>query len=112
MMRRKRVYYAHHMALYGTPQEARDVKFLEDLDFKVVNPNSYEYRGCGFNEYLEIAAGCDLIAFRALPDGRITCGVAKEIESGPPVIELPSGISRRKLTIHQTLETLAELGER
>jgi hypothetical protein len=59
-----------------------------------------------------MAANCDLIAFRALPDGSITCGVAKEIKMGPPVIELPSGVTRRTLTMQQTLETLAELGER
>lgn len=34
-----RVYYAHCIALYGTPQEARDLLLLEMLGFEVVNPN-------------------------------------------------------------------------
>jgi hypothetical protein len=114
MFKRKklRAYYAHHMALYNTPQEARDVEFLESLGFEVVNPNAAPYAGREFNDYLSLAADCDLVAFRALPDGSITCGVAQEIKMGPPVIELPSGINRRTLTIQQTLETLRELGER
>jgi hypothetical protein len=110
--RKKRVYYAHPMSLYGTPQESRDVELLQSLGFEVVNPNAPAFSRLTFNNYLTLAATCDLIAFRALPDGSITCGVAKEIKMGPPVIELPSGVSRRALTLQQTLETLAELGER
>jgi len=109
---KKRVYYAHPMSLYDTPQEERDTEFLEGLGFQVVNPNAWPYKGGSFEQYLSMAANCDLIAFRALPDGSITCGVAKEIKMGPPVIELPSGVTRRTLTMQQTLETLAELGER
>jgi hypothetical protein len=62
--------------------------------------------------FVQLASECDLIAFRALPDGSITAGVVLEIKAGPPVIELPSGINRRTLTIQQTLETLQESGQR
>lgn len=118
-MAKRKVYYAHSLYLYGTSQEARDIELLEQLGFRVVNPNSEEFAYMeGWNSkdrmtrFFEIAAGCDLIAFRALPDGKITAGVAKEIKAGPPVIELPSGMNRRGLTIQQTVETLQELGER
>lgn len=111
-----RVYYAHHMSIYGTPQERRDVELLESLGFEVVNPNTPEHDGQygsgGMKYFMQVASECDLIAFRALPDGSITAGVADEIKAGPPVIELPSGIRRRTLDIAQTLETLRELGQR
>ena len=36
------VYYAHPMAIYGTPQEDRDIETLENLGFTVVNPNTFD----------------------------------------------------------------------
>lgn len=41
---RRRVYYAHCVALYGTPQENRDLNTLTALGFEVVNPNSLEIK--------------------------------------------------------------------
>ena len=35
-----RVYYAHCIAIYNTPQEQRDIEALENLGFDVVNPNN------------------------------------------------------------------------
>jgi hypothetical protein len=57
-----------------------------------------------------------VLAFRALPDGTIPSGVAQEIkwagEAGIPVIELPSAVNRRTLTLDQTREYLKEIGQR
>lgn len=105
-----RCYYAHPMSIYGTPQEARDVELLQSLGFDVVNPSTLETDD--MDEFCNIAAGCDLVAFRALPDGSISCGVAEEISSNSRVIELPAAISRRSLTLEQTLQALAESGQR
>jgi hypothetical protein len=113
---KQRCYYAHALNLYGTPQEARDIELLGRLGFVVVNPNSPEYADKygreGMKFFVQLASECDVIAFRAMPDGSITAGVGLEIKAGPPVFELPSGINRRILTIQQTLETLHELGQR
>lgn len=113
------VYYAHSMAIYNTRQEQRDILLLESLGFEVVNPNTPEHsaKAKGKMEYYcELATQCDVIAFRALPDGSIGSGVAKEIEDAMAadcmVIELPSCISRRKLNIEQTIEHLRECGQR
>jgi hypothetical protein len=35
-----KVYYAHCKAIYGTPQEERDIKALESMGFEVLNPNT------------------------------------------------------------------------
>jgi hypothetical protein len=63
-----------------------------------------------------LAQTCDLLVFRALPDGAIPAGVAKEIqwaeEVNVPVIELPSALSRRTLTLAQTKQYLKEVGQR
>lgn len=150
-----RVYYAHCIAIYSTPQEDRDVFTLESMGFEVTNPNSPEinkrcdeirdrfnrgdlgghfdpergqqprlsgYKDAGeavmeqvFKPLLS-AAKTDVVAFRALPDGRIPAGVAKEIEwaqaNGIPVIELPANLSGRKMSVEHTREYLREIGVR
>lgn len=125
----KTVYYAHAMSLYGTKQELRDILTLESLGFKVANPNSThahlacgELREAGLADsimdrvFRPMVTGCSALAFRAFPDGSISAGVAKEIEYATqeklPIIELPSSVLRRSLTIGETRETLAELGQR
>jgi hypothetical protein len=144
-----RIYYAHCQAIYGTPQEDRDIETLNDLGFEVVNPNQPAARDAcaiarkaideqnaaqkqmyGRLGYVlldtshEIMVGifkplvrsCRALAFRALPDGRIPAGVVKEIQwardYGYPVIELPSNVMRREMSIVETREYLTEIGQR
>ena len=114
---------------YGSPQDNRDVEMLKKLGFEVVNPSDDKHvqiaknmkangepssRVMGYFESL--VDECDAVAFRALPDGAVPAGVAKEIEratdKGKPVIELPSCVSRRVLTVDQTREYLKEVGQR
>jgi hypothetical protein len=115
-MRVMRCYYAHPMTIYNTPQEERDILLLGQLGFVVVNPNAPEHSEAygkeGMKYFMQLASECDVIAFRALPDGSITAGVANEIKAGPPVFELPSCIARRTLNIAETLEALHESGQR
>lgn len=126
-----KAYYAHCKAIYGTPQEARDVALIAKLGFEVVNPASVEV-GTRFNTwlstcwdhtdegkmsfFLELVSLSDAVIFRALPDGSIPSGVAKEVlhakSLGVPVLELPSQVTRRLLSLEQTREYLTEIGER
>ena len=111
-------YYAHSVSIYDTKQEERDLATIESLGFKPVNPNHSThdegYKKFGMNYFDDIIASCDIVAFRAHPDGSIPAGVSKEIrraiEFGRPVIELPSGILRRSLSVDQTREYLMEIG--
>lgn len=115
-----KVYYAHCMSIYNTPQEQRDLKTLRRLGFKTVNPNSEKHEAganlLGMAYFEKFADECDAIAFRALPDGSISAGVAKEIRwfrrRGKPVFELPSSILRRSISPEETKEYLQEVGER
>lgn len=115
-----KAYYAHCVALYNTPCEARDIKLLKDLGFEVINPNNPEctkgYKKHGMGYFRRFAKECDLIAFRALADGSIPAGVAEEIFmfrcEGKPVIEIPTGIVRRSRTVEQTREYLCEVSVR
>ena len=119
------IYYAHCQAIYGTPQEARDIELLQMLGFTVVNP-------AGFNQetinsmkehgedvmawFCDQVMLCDALAFRALPDGRIPAGLAKEIaaakEDDMPVFELPGGVLSRTIDVDETREYLREIGQR
>lgn len=123
-----RVYYAHCMALYDTPQEQLDVELLERLGWYVLNPNCQEHSTgaqkardeaphdphAGMLYFKPLVEHCDILAFRALPDGAIPAGVALEIEwareANLAVIELPSGVLRRGLTRMQTREYIKEAG--
>lgn len=122
-----RIYYAHCMAIYHTPQEARDVRTLMELGLNVVNPNDSFFEAgvqqlkkeqpSDYMEYFKgIILTCEALAFRALPDGRIPAGVFKEIEwareKGIPIFELPSGISTREMSVASTREYLKEVGQR
>lgn len=131
----KSIYYAHCMALYDTPQEQRDVLTLQAMGFRVLNPNEpdvnrlcdqrrKEAREAGSPDPSEevmkifraLVSCCDFFAFRALPDGRIPAGVAKELawarEFGLPVIELPGNVAGRVMSVDATREYLQEVGQR
>jgi hypothetical protein len=115
-----KVYYAHCLALYGKPQEERDTTILRALGFEVVNPNAPEhaagYQREGMDYFRRFAKECDAVAFRALADGAIPAGVAEEVHAfrveSKPVIELPSGMERRALSVAATREYLRESGQR
>lgn len=122
-----RVYYAHNMALYGTPQERRDIALLEALGFTVCNPSDpaiietvrsrkeLEQDYWDIFEYL--IERCAALAYRALPSGMIPAGISKEIDiaivRGLPVIELPWGhLPDRTLSVEATRAYLREVGQR
>jgi len=125
-------YYAHCMLIYNTPIEKDDIELIESLGFKVINPNQPEheagYKSNGMEYFDELVRTSDILFFRAMPDGRISSGVAREIEAaeedwwptparpsgrGPiPVLELPSRIKSRTITPEETRQFLYEAGER
>ena len=122
-----KAYYAHCQANYNTPQEARDLFLLNALGFEVRNPNSpsvqaeiEHLKAAGVDDKMElfrpIVDACDWLVFRALPDGSIPAGVAKEIGwarlAGKPVLELPTAVSRRTLSVDATREYLRDVGQR
>ena len=116
-----KIYYAHCVQIYNTKQEQRDVELLQKFRFEVNNPNQpfhqEGYKAKGMDYFIEdILPGCDGVAFRALPDGSLPAGVAKEIdhfvEAGKPVIEIPGFVLRRRLSVEETRTYLHECGER
>jgi hypothetical protein len=123
----KTVYYAHFMGIYDTPQEARDIKTLEDIGLQVLNPNNkaiskeFEdmdgpYEGRFSKVFLDRVRQCEVFAFKALPDGRIPGGVAMELSVAQShnklIIELPSGTHARKMGRDDTREYLHDIGQR
>lgn len=115
-----KVYYARPISLYGTKQEERDKDTLAALGFEIIDPNKAElverYKTEGMKVYLELVHQADLVAFRAFPDGSIGAGVMKEIreaeERDMPVIELPTILSNRVLSVNDTREYLKLMGHR
>lgn len=67
---------------------------------------------CVMGYFESLVKSADFVAFRALPDGRIPAGIAKEISLGKPCFELPSGIVRRIIGVAETREYLQEAGFR
>ena len=129
-----KVYYAHMMSIYDTPQEQRDIKTLEALGFEVVNPNQPEIQDAiqkwkespnpkrnyeeKFHEIFgALVKACDVFAFRAFPiTGQMPLGIFRELEyaqiAGKPIIELPTLTSTRMLGKEDTIQLLKELGQR
>jgi len=128
-----KVYYAHSMGIYNTPQEKRDVETLKGLNFRVINPNNpniqkeCEEKLSGIidnDEYLKIFDSifhplidkCEVFAFKALPDGRIPSGIVKELQHAKNmkklIIELPSCIFARSMGKEDTREYLRDAGQR
>lgn len=125
-MGRLKCYYAHTMISYDSTIEQKDIAMLEEMGFEVLNPNSDEIKK-GFDQFLKfhdrsesmeyfkkVVESCDLVAFRALPDGTILSGVAAEVahalKEKMPVIEIPCSLKKRMQEYPETKEYLTELG--
>lgn len=122
------VYYAHSLHLYNSKQEERDIELLESMGFVVKNPNSIKvqeevekYRiehgdKNVMNYFKDLIDSCGGLVFRAHFDGKIPSGVLFEVnyakEMGLPILELPSLISTRNLSVDDTRECLKLLGQR
>lgn len=115
-----KVYYAHPISIYNSPQEQRDLTLLLGLSLEVLNPNSPEiearYKAEGMALFEPLVKSCGALAFRAFLDGSIPAGVAKEIqwarEAGLPVFELPTAIARRSMSVEATREAITNCGAR
>lgn len=129
----KKVYYAHFMGIYNTPQEKRDIATLEALGFEVVNPNtpeiqkecqeklsvvqsSKEYQQVFDSIFNPLIDQCEVFAFKPLPDCRIPGGIWKEIQRAQKedkiIIELPTGLFARAMGREDTREYLYDIGQR
>ncbi len=129
-MSKLKAYYAHCLAIYDTPQEQRDLETLAKLGFEVINPNTPEHTAAAKKIRVEtessekvmeyftdlVENNADIVVFRALPNGQIPAGVFKEVvharKVGKPVIELPSNILIRQMSVEATREYLQEAGQR
>lgn len=115
-----KIYYARPINLYDTAQDKRDIDLMIKLGFKVVNPNKQElkerYKKEGMDVFLQAVIDCDCLAFRSFPDLSISAGVKKEIDKAieleKPVIELPTILSSRVLSVEDTREYLKLIGSR
>ena len=122
---KKKIYYAHTMTTYYSQEEANAVELLESMGYEVVNPsdkkivegfklfrkenpsrNSMDY-------FLDIVKTCDLLAFSAVGDGKLTSGVVKEVlyalGTKMPVIEIhtiDSLSSKRFMSLEETRKYL------
>lgn len=107
-----KVYYAHPISYYKTELEDQDVQTLERLGFFVINPADYDYDG-DMSKYLNLVRSCRAVYFRPLHDGKITSGVAMEIDAaitaGIPVVELFTQAAFKSRVLSRN-ETRARMG--
>jgi hypothetical protein len=116
----KTCYYARSINLYGTEEDKRNIVLLRWLGFQVADPNKQcfhdVYPTMGMEVFYQYIDECDLLAFKALPDGSIPAGVANEIGHArlkhKPVFEIPGAINRRTLSVENTREYLRDVGAR
>ena len=107
-----KIYYAHPVNIYDTIQEKEDLDFLKLLfpNDEIINPNTIEhdkaYKEQGMPYFFAIIVEeINVIAFRALPTGKISAGVMGEIRvglsNGVSIIELPY-FKDRGLSVNET----------
>lgn len=119
----KKIYYAHPISIYDSPQEEKDLAFLKLLwpDAEIYNPNSKldseKYKDYGMQWFLDRVADCNLVVFRSFPDGKIGAGVWEEImfakiNCSIPTLEIPILLESRRLTIDDTREYLKHARKR
>ena len=116
----KMAYYARPISLYGTKQEERDIALIERMGYEAIQINKKEIQSRvaaeGMEVFLPLVQQASALFFRGFLGGAIGAGVAKEIawaeEAGIPVLEIPSGIGMRTLTVEATRDCLKELGAR
>ena len=125
-MSKLKCYYAHTMLSYGSTIEKKDIETLEKLGFEVLNPNQ-EWIQEEVKQYIEengrdktmdyfkkLIDTCEVVAFRANPDGNILSGIAFELkysaEKSKPIIELPSSMFDRMWDYPKTKQYLIEVG--
>lgn len=116
----KKLYYAHAICIYNTQQEVIDLEIISKIfnNYEIINPNSDyvkdNYKG-DMNFFKDIVQECDLLVFRALPNGKIPSGIAKEIsyadEKEIISIELPC-YTGRIMSVEDTRQFLKEIGAR
>jgi hypothetical protein len=116
----KKAYYARPISLYSSFQDLRDIKIIKDLGFELLNPNKEElqnrYKIEGMNVFLESVKECDIFFYRSFPDLKISAGVQKEIDQAIDnnciILELPTLIESRVLSVEDTRNYLKYLGHR
>lgn len=125
---KRKVYYAHSIHIYNSPQEDRDVKLLESLGFEVLNPNQESLQADYANYTKSCEEGtemkyfdylinlCDILAYRSHVDLKIPSGVGYEIkyaqEKEKLIFELPTLVSERFLSLDDTRAYLHYNGQR
>lgn len=126
-MKKKTVYYAHFMGVYGTLEEKENVVTLERLGLTVVNPNNpsvaeefskarkrhSKYLPAFMEVFGKMVEECDIFAFQPMENGKLSSGVFLELEHAikldKPIIELPNygkSLSKRKMSVEETLKAL------
>jgi len=115
------IFYSHPVSVFNTELEIQDLVLIGRCFPRaiVVNPNSPEhnlqYKEKGMVHFLDKIRFCDILVFRATPEGKITAGVMKEIQTAKaynlPILELPY-VADRGLTVEETREYLIQVGAR
>lgn len=116
----KKAYYARPISLYNSHQDFRDIQIIKDLGFELLNPNKEElqsrYKTEGMNVFLEAVKECNILFYRSFPDLKISAGVQKEIDEAIKnnciILELPTLIENRVLSVEDTRNYLKYLGYR
>ena len=119
-----KVYFAHPMSAYHSPEAHKAVETLEGAGYRVTNPADPQHVArCGpdMKRWVQLARTCDALAFMPFADGMVSAGVAMEADamraSGKKLFQLdPSGATLvpvanwpqgfKRLTIEQTRERI------
>jgi len=106
----KLAYFARPVVNFGTEQDKKDIEMIESLGYTVIDITTPEvklmYQLHGMSVFEPLVKKSSVVFFRAFLSGSIGAGVYKEVcwarDARKPVLELPTGVSDRALTVEQT----------
>lgn len=94
-----KIYFAHPISSYGTPEEAQIIRSLEDMGLIVINPSDKQHQDAvdkiqqqyahDRNEgsrlvmeyFVKVCNACDGCVMLPFPDGSVGAGIVKEVQS-------------------------------
>lgn len=122
---KKKIYYAHTMTTYYSQEETDAVELLKSMGYEVVNPSDKKIvegfelfkkdnpSESSMDYFLGVVKTCDLLAFSAVEDDKLTSGVVKEVlyalGNKMPVLEIHTIDSlnpKRFMSLEKTREYL------
>lgn len=115
-----KAFYSRPINLYGTLEDQRNIDSIKSLGYEVIDTESEEiqaeYSRKGMDVFFDLIKNTDVLFFKCALNMQITQGVYKHIvfasDNGIPVLEIPTILNARVMSLEDTRKYLQLTGKR